>query len=259
MPDTTHTSSNDSLLADDAPVLVAVLAHPDDLVRARDQHWYRIPLSAPTRQLAADYVAFYQTGTFGPAERWAIRYYAPVRGYHITTRRELIPGEPDHPHAADRYYRVELGPLQTLPSAIPSRRLRRITFIHTTLDRLLQAHEINDLWLKTKTQQRLWEALQQAQAEAEIEYPLVDDLPYTADFALFCQDARIAVIVTDDRARAHGVEEPINLDYLLARGRWHTVRIPAAELERDAAGWAKRLATLACQHGGFSPPDAAPG
>jgi hypothetical protein len=65
----------------------------------------------------------------------------------VTTRRQLLPDEADHPRANDCYYKLELGPLERLPRPIPSHRLRRITFIATTLDRLLNAQEINDLWM----------------------------------------------------------------------------------------------------------------
>ncbi len=171
-------------IPDETPVLVVVLNDTADLVRARDLGWYRIPLARAPRRVAADYLAFYQTGAFPPAERWAVRWLAPVRGYAIATRRELIPAEPDHPRADDRYYQIDLGALEPLPHPIPSRRLRRITFIPTTLARLLEADEINDLWVKSNAQERLWAALKQADIEAERQYPLREDLPqYVVDFA----------------------------------------------------------------------------
>jgi hypothetical protein len=43
------------------------------------------------------------------------------------------------------YYKVQLGPVQQLERPIVSLRWRRITFIHTTWDRLHDAREINDL------------------------------------------------------------------------------------------------------------------
>ncbi len=45
---------------------------------------------------------------------------------------------------------------------MPSRALRRIAFIPTTLQRLLAAREINDLWQRDDPQQRLWLALREA-------------------------------------------------------------------------------------------------
>lgn len=136
------------MLADaptDAPVLVAVLPQVADLQRARDHGWYRIPMRRAPPILAASYLAFYQTGVFG-AERWAVRYAAPVRAVGIATRRDLLPDQSAHPRADERYYRFDLGPLEALPLAIPSKRLRRITFIPTTVGQLLRARDVVELW-----------------------------------------------------------------------------------------------------------------
>jgi hypothetical protein len=124
---------------------VAVITRPRDLQLAREQGWYRIPLAHAPRQLAADYLAFYQTAAFG-SERWAVRYYAPILRYRLTTRRELLPDEPDHPRATDRYYSLELGALCPLPRPVPAARLRRITFIATTFGQLGRARDVRELW-----------------------------------------------------------------------------------------------------------------
>jgi UV DNA damage endonuclease len=140
---------------EDARVLVAVMNAPRDLWLAREQGWYRIPLARAPRLVGADYLAFYQTRAFGQ-EAWAIRYYAPITGYRVVMRRDLLPDEPEHPRARDWYYQILIGSLQRLEPAIPSRRLRRVTFIPTTLSRLLSALEINDLWMRDRLQERLW-------------------------------------------------------------------------------------------------------
>jgi hypothetical protein len=129
----------------EARVLVAVITRPRDLAAARAEGWYRIPLRRAPRSLAAEYLAFYQTAAFG-AERWALRYLAEVRAVAIAARAALLPDEPRHPRAAERYYRFALGPLRTLPTPLPSRRLRRITFIPTTYGQLLRARDIAELW-----------------------------------------------------------------------------------------------------------------
>ena len=122
-----------------------------------------------------------------------------MQAYRLATRKELIPDEPEHPRADQSYYKVALGPLASLPHPVPSRRLRRITFIPTTLGRLMQAEEINDLWIKSSAQERLWAALKLADIDAERQYPLADDLP-AADFALLCRDGRVAVLIVDEPA-----------------------------------------------------------
>jgi hypothetical protein len=142
----------------DARVLVVVVPSLEDWHRISSQGWYRIPLRRAPRRIGAEYLAFYHTQASGPL-RWSIRFYAPVLGYSLATRRELIPEETDHPRADERYYRIALGSLQALPHSIPSRHLRRVTFILTTLAQLLRAEEINDLWQRESTQEGLERAL----------------------------------------------------------------------------------------------------
>lgn len=129
----------------EARVLVAVVTRPSDLGRARDEGWYRVPLARAPRALAAEYLAFYQTAAFG-AERWAVRYLAAVRAVGLATRAALLPDEPGHPRAAERYYRFALGPLWALPAPLPSRRLRRVAFIPTSFGQLLRARDVAELW-----------------------------------------------------------------------------------------------------------------
>jgi hypothetical protein len=141
-----------------ARILVAVVTRLRDLAAARDEGWYRIPLARAPRALHAEYLAFYQTGVFGP-ERWAVRYLAPVRAVGIATRAALLPAEAGHPRANERYYRFAIGPLLTLPAPVLSRRLRRIAFIPTTIGQLLRARDLNELWRPDEDAAAGWEEL----------------------------------------------------------------------------------------------------
>lgn len=238
---------------DEAPVLVAVMNNPRDLALARDQGWYRIPLSRAPRRVAADYLAFYQTRAFG-ADGHAINYYAPIRRFRITTRAELLPDEPDHPRANERYYKIEIGPLQRLARPIPSRRLRRITFIPTTLGRLLSAQEINELWQRDDPQERLWQALREAGLRVEYRY-LAGEPPQelAVDFALFCQEGRIAVLC-DDAARDEGdLREPRPADYELAAAGWRVLRFSRGELEEALPACVGAVLALVQRLGGQEP------
>lgn len=142
----------------DTRVLVVVVTRPRDLAAAREAGWYRIPLARAPRALHAEYLAFYQTGAFG-AERWAVRYLAEVRSVAIVTRAALLPDEATHPRAGERYYRLGLGPLQALPFAVPSRRLRRVTFIPTTAGQLWRAGDVAELWHPREDATVGWEDL----------------------------------------------------------------------------------------------------
>jgi len=100
---------------------------------------------------------YYLTKPFGQ-DAFSVRWYARVRGHELVTRRDLLPDEPDHPRAEQRYYKLQLGKLVELPYPIPSRRLRRITFVLTNGKRLNEAWEINDLFLGPREQDLLWRA-----------------------------------------------------------------------------------------------------
>jgi hypothetical protein len=145
-------------ISNDARVLVAIVNRQRDMAAARDEGWYRIPLARAPRALHAEYLAFYQTAVFG-GERWAVRYLAEVRTVGIATRAALLPSEAGHPRAAERYYRFALGPLCALRVPLPSRRLRRIAFIPTTIGQLLRARDLNELWRPDQDSAAGWDEL----------------------------------------------------------------------------------------------------
>jgi hypothetical protein len=141
-------------------VLVAVINNPRDMEIARLLGWYRIPLRTAPKVIGVDYLAFYQTGAFGD-EKWRIQYIAPVRGHELTTRAELLKAEPDHPRAKEEYYKVQIGSLERLSQPILAETWRRITFLYTTGEYLLQARTVNDLVVQSDERQLLWQALRE--------------------------------------------------------------------------------------------------
>ena len=159
-----HTQRATQVLRETRPgssdrVLVAVMNNRRDLAIAREQGWYRIPVKRAPKRVGADYLAFYLTGAFPEEQRHRVLWYAPIRAYRLATRAALLPGEADHPRAQDSYFKIEIGPLQQLARPVISHKLRRITFISTTLTRLLNASEISDLWERGSRQDELWAAL----------------------------------------------------------------------------------------------------
>ena len=152
--------------AEDGPALVVIVNNRADWRRVVEEGWYRIPVKRAPHPVAAWFLAFYHTRAFG-RDAHHIRFVARARRYRLVHRRDLIPEQPDHPRASERYYRVDLGPLEELAYPIPSRRLRRITFIPTTLRRLREADEINDLWLGDDVEDLLWDLFRDAGIKAE--------------------------------------------------------------------------------------------
>jgi hypothetical protein len=149
-----------------ALILVAVINHPCDLEIARLLGWYRIPLRSAPKVIAVDYVAFYQTGAFGD-QKWCIQYVAPVAGYELTTRAELLRNELNHPSANLEYYKIQLGSLISLPRPILAKSWRRITFFYTTGEYLRSAETVNDLIVNSEERQLLWQSLRERSSQSQ--------------------------------------------------------------------------------------------
>jgi len=170
--------------ADTALMLVGVLPAKKDFEIARLLGWYRIPLRMAPKVVDVDYVAFYQTAAFGDAARWQIRWFAQVQGYELTTRSELIRDEPDHPHAGEEYYKLQLGPLHERPQAIKAETWKRITFLYTTGELFNRARIVNDLVVRSEERQILWQSLRDRAAHTNPYLRTVDDSTFFNDPSL---------------------------------------------------------------------------
>jgi hypothetical protein len=154
------------LLEPNALILVAVVTEPRDLEIARLLGWYRIPLRSAPKVVSVDYLAFYQTSGFG-VEKWRIQYYSQVRGHELVTRAELFKDEAQHPRAAEEYYKIQIGPLERLPGPILAEKWRRITFLYTTGEYLLNAQSLHDLVVQSEERNTLWRALRERARQSQ--------------------------------------------------------------------------------------------
>jgi len=154
-------------------ILVGLLPSPRDLEIARLLGWYRIPLRTAPKVVAVDYMAFYQPSAFG--ERGGkIEFVAEVRGHELTTRGELLKDESDHPRAREEYYKIQIGGLEKLNTPIVADKWKRITFLYTTGEYLLDAKTLNDLVVDGDERMILWRSLRE---RAENEQLYKTDLP----------------------------------------------------------------------------------
>lgn len=178
-------------------VLVAYVPEPADFQQIQQAGWYRIPEKFAPKGLHAEYVAFYFGQKFGP-QKWAIHYYAARHGHELTTRRALLPDQPNHPRADEWYYKVQLGPLQQLAQPIVSLRWRRITFLHTTWDRFQDAREINDLFVEGEAYvDRLYVVLKEQGLQPERQYEVHEaGEVYQVPLVVLCQSGRINIPLT---------------------------------------------------------------
>jgi hypothetical protein len=144
-----------------ALMLVGVIPEPRDLEIARLLGWYRIPFRFAPKVVRVDYVAFYQPSSFGEGHSGRIETFAEVRGVELTTRADLIKDEPNHPRADEQYYKIQIGPLQTLPKPIMAEVWKRITFLYTTGELFSKAGTIQDLVVRTEERKILWHSLRE--------------------------------------------------------------------------------------------------
>jgi len=159
-------------------VLVCLLPTPRDMEIARLLGWYRIPLRTAPKVVAVDYLAFYQPATFG--ERGGqIEFIAPVRGHELTTRAELLKDEADHPRAREEYYKIQIGGLEKLKEPINAGKWKRLTFLYSTGEYLLNAKLLNDLVVQNNEREILWKNLcERAETEQLYKTDLLEtDIP----------------------------------------------------------------------------------
>jgi len=235
------------------PVLVVIMNNERDLGIARRESWYRIPVKHAPRRLGAEYLAFYQTKAFGE-EAWAVNYYAPIHRIHLAQRLDLLPQEADHPRAADWYYKIQIGSLRRLPHPVPSQRLRRITFIPTTLARLLSAREINDLWLGSEDEERLWEAFKENKIGLERRVFLREgDEAYLVDFAAYCRHGKVAILCSGAGPLGEGsaLRERPAADYELAAAGWKVLRFSLQQIEDSLGDCVAAASEAIAQEGGL--------
>lgn len=177
-------------------ILVCLLPSPRDLEIARLLGWYRIPLRSAPKVVSVDYLAFYQPASFG--ERGGqVEYVAKVNGHELTTRGELLKDESDHPRAKEEYFKIQLGGLERLKEPIRTDKWKRLTFLYSTGEYLLNARTLNDLVVEGEERNLLWRSLRE---RAENEQLYKTDLP-EADIP---PEALMALLGIKDFVRDYG-------------------------------------------------------
>ncbi len=156
-------------------ILVCVLPKPRDLEIVRLLGWYRIPFRTAPKVVTVDQLAFYQAGSFGETGG-RINFIAQVKGHELTTRGELLKDEGNHPRANEEYYKIQVGGLEKLSQPIIADKWKRLTFLYTTGEYMLQAKTLNDLVVSSDERAVLWRSLRERAENAQL---YKTDLPGT--------------------------------------------------------------------------------
>ena len=220
-------------------VLIAIINNLLDFAIARDQHWYRIPVSSVDKWLKdrwlPQWLALYQTKVFGQ-EAYAVHYYAQVVDIRQVYRWQLFPEHPRDEKSNRFYYQIFLEPLQRLPKPIISPRWRRIVFIPTTWEKLVNAAEINDVYDEISLEDRLWAEFKRLQIKAERqELVTVKKRNYFLDFAIYCATGRMDVETDGDFWHANperGAQDNLRDNDLETAG-WKIFRFNGQQIQEE--------------------------
>lgn len=229
----------------DTTVLVAVLPRPRDLVILRRARWYRVPLAfLPKRRFR--YLAFYQPAAFGRHGK-RIAYYAEVLGRRVVRRLALLPREPRHPHARDRYVKITVGKLHALPHPVRNITPRRVSFGFTTLKKLLSARNLLALYDVPPTEELVRRGLRRAGIRALPEFPVsIGNRRFRLDFAVMRRGRRIAIECDNEKAHAGKAQrgrDRIKERYLRRAG-WRVIRLKERDIILDLDACMKKVLRL---------------
>lgn len=223
--------------------LIAIINNQQDFRILCEQFWYRIPVSSVEKWLRRrwppQWIAFYQTKVFKD-EAYSVRYYAEVRDIRSVRRCDLFPDELPNKKTGNIYYQIFLGPLQTLPKPIFSRRQRRITFIRSTWEKFKNAVEINDLYDESPLENRLWAELKRLQVSAERqELVEINNTSYFLDFAVYCTAGKLNLETDGDTW--HIGKEKAGADNLrdnaLKTEGWRVLRFNTRQVQEEMADY----------------------
>ena len=233
--------------------LIGILKDRRDFDRLMHRRWYRIPLAhAPRRRFS--HLAFYQPASFGKRGK-AIRYVAPVLGKRGARRRDLIPEEPNHPRADDRYAVFRVGKPLKLPEPVRNISLRRVTFAYTTLRRLFESHDVLEVFGVPPIERMMQKAFDAAGLHALPEFTVSGpDKRYRLDFAIFCTRGALAVECDGEDFHGTGPQRRKDRakDTRLRRMGWTVVRLTERAIVKSPAACARRVHAAVTRLGGVA-------
>jgi len=222
------------------PALVGIVPRRNLWPKIEKERWYHIPVdSAPKNTTLVEYLGFYFPKAFGEKYRYKVVYYAPVLDIEIKKRIELFPEESKHQRANKDYFQFHLGQIKELPKPILSKKWRRIIHIPTSLEKLLNAREINDLWDTSPLEEKMYLELKKRRIEVERQlYVKVGGQFYCLDFGIFCKKG--SVDLECDGERYHILPEALTRDrqrnnQLTSLG-WSVLRFSGKEIRQALDG-----------------------
>lgn len=210
-----------------ADTIVCWLKCKSDLSILLTQGWYRIPVTTKLDNLLkVKNLAFYQSHNFGK-ESLIIKHYGVIKDIIVKKREELFPNEEKNAKTGKRYYKVRMKDMNILDRPVFSRRARRIIFLNTTIEKLLQAGELNDLFHDSPIEDILWSEFKTNNINAERQYYFgASNNYYCLDFAAFCRKGNLDIECDGEKyhSRFDKVVKDYKRDNFLTKKGWSILR-----------------------------------
>ena len=233
--------------------LIGILKDRADLALLLRRRIYRIPVThAPRRKFS--WLAFYQPASFGKQGQ-RIRYIAPVLGRMVARRREIIPSEPGHPRADDRYVVFRTGKPMKLAEPVRNISVRGVTFAYTSLRRLFESHDVLEVFGVPPIETIMKRQFQAAGIPACPEFTVSGaEARYRLDFAIFCARGPLAVECDGEDFHGHPAQRRRDRvrDARLRKTGWTVVRLTERAIVRSPAGCLRRVRVAVNRLGGVA-------
>jgi len=242
----------------DRDVLVSILKRKSSLRILLDEGWYHIPVDTRLYHWPPKMLAFYQGYPFGEEGR-QIRYYGEIDCTEIVPRKELFEVTERNQYKAERLYRkVYLKKLEEREIPIRVYRPRIWAFISTSRAKFDEAEQLNDLYIGSNLEERLWKALKYVHILAEREWEVkLAGHKYYLDFAVFCNRGKLA-IETDGYTVHYDSREKIDYDTWrrneLELEDWRFLHYTPKQIKEDWTGYLTQIRTKIEQLGGEEDP-----
>jgi very-short-patch-repair endonuclease len=201
------------------------------------------------------HIAFYQQKRLFGKDALKIKWCGRVTGISTVKRQVLLPDEKNHPRADNDYYKISFGELRELDAPVVSQRPRRILFIPTARKRLETARELNDIFLESPIEERLWTAFKYEGIEAERQYRVDTSTGSHCrlDFALFSKKRNIGIEC--DGAAYHTKPEDVKndaqRDHKLRQLGWKMLRYSTSEINNRLDHCLREIRRTVNHYGGL--------
>ena len=213
--------------------IVCWLKQKRDLSLLLMEGWYRIPVSTKLEQLfQVKYLAFYQPVAFGKTGS-LISHYGTIDNIEVKKRIVLFPKEKKHPKINDDYYKIFLKDINILKNPLKCKRKRANYFINTTLEKLFNAEEFNDIFNESPLEDILWSSMKNSCIVAERQLFFGSGKStYCLDFAAFCNKGNLNIECDGDTyhiSKEKAVKDNKRDNYLTKKG-WSILRYSTTQL-----------------------------